>query len=334
LDFDGTKAAKIVNAETQTTHVPVLMEETLAALAVRPGGTYIDGTLGHGGHAAAVLRRAGPSGRLLGIDRDAAALSRATERLAGIPGEAVLVSGDHRDLGRLAREHGFGEVDGVLLDLGVNSAQLDAPARGFSFLRDGPLDMRMDPSRGAPAAALVAGLGAPELAALFRTLGEEPRAQAIARAIVRERERAPIETTARLAAVVAAGAGWHGSRRHPATRVFQALRMAVNDELGALRAALEDGLSLLRPDGRMAVISFESLSDREVKTTFAAHAGRMLSLPQGGARWEGRRPAVAFVHRHPVAAGDAEIEANPRARSAKLRAVRRLTLPEEDRLVA
>ena len=156
----------------------------------------------------------------------------------------------------------------------------------------------------------------------------------IARAMVRERTRAPIATTARLAAVVAAASGWHGGRRHPATRVFQALRMAVNDELGALHTALEDGLSLLRPNGRMVVISFESLSDREVKTTFGAHVGRLVSLPQGGARWEGRLPAVAWIHRHPVGPGETEMAANPRARSAKLRAVRRLTPPEEARLVA
>ena len=315
-------------------HVPVMMEETLAALDVRPGGAYIDGTLGHAGHAAEVLRRAGPNGRLLGIDRDRDALARAAGRLRGLPGKAVLTQGDHGALGSLARAQGFGEVDGVLLDLGVNSEQLDAAERGFSFMRDGPLDMRMDVSRGETAAGLVARLEAAELAALFRELGEEPRALSIARAIVRERARAPIATTLRLAEVVAAAGGWHGGRRHPATRVFQALRMAVNDELGALRAALEDGLGLLRPDGRMVVISFESLTDREVKTTFAAHAGRLVSLPQGGARWEGRHPAVAWVHRHPVGPGEAEVAANPRARSAKLRAVRRLTPSEEARLAA
>ena len=315
-------------------HVSVLLEETLAALAVRPGGTYIDGTLGHAGHAAEVLRRVGPTGRLLGIDRDRTALARAAERLRGLPGEAVLAQGDHGALGSLARAHGFGEADGVLLDLGVNSEQLDVPERGFSFMRDGPLDMRMDASRGETAADLVARLEAVELAALLRELGEEPRAMTIARAIVRERMRAPIATTLRLAEIVAAASGWHGGRRHPATRVFQALRMAVNDELGALHAALEDGIALLRPDGRLAVISFESLTDREVKTTFATHAGRLVSLPQGGARWEGRQPAVAWVHRHPVGPGEAEVAINPRARSAKLRAVRRLTPTEEARLEA
>ncbi|MFZ4395304.1 MAG: 16S rRNA (cytosine(1402)-N(4))-methyltransferase RsmH [Kiritimatiellia bacterium] len=315
-------------------HVPVLLEETLAALAVRPGGTYIDGTLGYAGHAAAILRGAVPGGRLLGIDRDGEALARAQAHLQGQPGAALLAQGNHGALGQLARANGFGEVDGVLLDLGVSSAQLDEPARGFSFMRDGPLDMRMDTSRGETAADLVARLEVVELTTLFRTLGEEPRALAIARAIERERKRAAIVTTLQLAGIVAAASGWYGGRRHPATRVFQALRMAVNDELGALRVALTDGLSLLRPDGRMAVITFESLTDREVKTVFAAHAGRLVSLPQGGARWEGRSPAVAFVHRHPVGPGEVEIASNPRARSAKLRAVRRLTPSEEARLGA
>ncbi len=310
-------------------HVSVMMAETLAALAVRPGGVYLDGTLGYAGHALEILRRAGPEGRLLGLDRDQAALAQASVRLQGAPGTAVLVHGDHGAMGALARTHGFGEVDGVLLDLGVNSAQLDLAERGFSFMRDGPLDMRLDGSCGETAADWLARRDEGELAKLFRTLGEEPRAGSIARAIVREQRREPIVTTARLAQIVAAASGWHGGRRHPATRVFQALRMAVNDELGALRAALAEALTLLRPGGRMVVISFESLTDREVKTAFAAHAGRLVSLPQGGARWEGVLPAVALVHRHPVTPGEEELAVNPRARSAKLRAVRRLTPDEE-----
>lgn len=320
--------------ERENVHVPVLWTETLNALAVRPGGAYIDGTLGNAGHAAEVLRQAGATGRLLGIDRDAAALARARMRLAGLPGTVVLAHGDHGSLAALAREHGFEAVNGVLLDLGVSSEQLDEPERGFSFQRDGALDMRMNPSQGETAAELLARLDVAELTSLLRRLGEEPRAASIARAIVRSRERAPVATTAQLAALVAAASGWHGGRRHPATRTFQALRMAVNDELGALAAALADGLALLRPDGRLAVITFESLTDRLVKTFFAAHAGRLVSLPQGGARWEGERPAVAWIHRHPLTAGAEEVAANPRARSAKLRAVRRLTPEEEAQLAA
>jgi 16S rRNA (cytosine1402-N4)-methyltransferase len=317
-----------------TVHVSVLLEETVSALAVRPGGSYIDGTLGNAGHASEVLRRAGEGGRLLGIDRDPEALARAAERLRGIPGVCVLAHGAHGALADLARANGFDEVDGVLLDLGPSSEQLDTAERGFSFQRDGALDMRMDSSRGETAAAWIARLDVAGLTDLFRRLGEEPRASAIARAIVREREQRPIRTTAHLAEIVASASGWHGSRRHPATRVFQALRMAVNNELGDLASALEDGLGLLRPNGRLVVIAFESLSDRIVKNCFAAHAGRWVSLPQGGARWEGDRPAVALVHRHPVVASEAETGANPRSRSAKLRAARRLTLEEESRLAA
>ena len=322
-----------MNAETMTTHVPVMPAEALAALAVRPGGAYVDATLGHAGHAAAILAAAGASGRLLGIDRDPAALEFARGRLAHGAGRAVLARGDHGALGAIARLHGFEQVDGVLLDLGINSAQLDTPSRGFSFQREGPLDMRLDPTSGPGAADLLARLDADALADLFRRLGEEPRAAAIARAIVKRRAAAPIATTADLAALVAAASGWRGGHRHPATRVFQALRMAVNDELGALARALEDGLALLRPGGRFVTIAFESLSDRIVKTTFARHAGRLVSLPQGGARWEGLRPAVAFVHRGALAPSPDEVAANARARSARLRAVRRLTPDEEARLV-
>jgi len=315
-------------------HLAVMLKETLDALNVRPGGAYIDGTLGNAGHASEVLRRAGPSGRLLGIDRDEEALARARVRLAGIPGTAVLAHGNHGSMDSIAHEHGFDEVDGVLIDLGVSSEQLDTPERGFSFQRDGALDMRMDRSMGETAAELLNRLDEHALAALLRELGEEPRAGSIARAIIRARASGSILTTARLAEIVAAASGWHGGRRHPCTRTFQALRMAVNDEVGALERALQAALSLLRRDGRLAVISFESITDRVVKTRFSNHVGRLVSLPQGGARWEGLRPAMAWVHRHPVVPDEQEQTENPRSRSAKLRVVRRLQPDEESRLVA
>ena len=310
-------------------HLSVLLQETVEALAVVPGGSYIDGTLGGAGHSAEILGRAGSAGRLLGIDRDPEALRRSAVRLDGVPGEKRLVHGGHGDIARLAGENGFGAVDGIVLDLGVSSDQLDEPGRGFSFRSDGPLDMRMDPTGGESAAELVARLDARPLEELFRTLGEEPRARRIAQAIVRERERRTIDTTGRLAEVVSAALGGRTGPRHPATRVFQALRMAVNRELEELERALEDGLRLLKPGGRMAVITFESLTDRAVKQCFAAHAGRWVSLQQGGERWEGREPAVEKVTRHPVEPGDDEVAANPRARSAKLRAVRRCETPGE-----
>lgn len=309
-------------------HLSVMLRETVDALAVVPGGCYIDGTLGGAGHAAEILRRAGPNGRLLGIDRDPEALERSAARLAEVPGEKTLAHGTHGEIRRLAEAHGFGAVDGILLDLGVSSDQLDTAGRGFSFRLDGPLDMRMDPTRGESAAELIARLEATEMADLFRRLGEEPQARRIAQAIARARDRQPIGTTARLAEVVLAALGGRTGPRHPATRVFQALRMAVNAEMENLERAVEDGLSLLKPGGRMAVITFESLTDRLVKQRFAAHAGKWVSLQAGGERWEGELPAVVRVTRHPVEPGPDEVAENPRARSAKLRAVSRCEAPE------
>ena len=309
-------------------HLSVMLHETVEALAVVPGGSYIDGTLGGAGHAYEILRRAGPAGRLLGIDRDTAALERSAARLEALSGEKVLAHGVHGELRRLAESNGFAAVDGVLLDLGVSSDQLDTPGRGFSFRLDGPLDMRMDPTRGESAADLLAQLDVQSLADIFRRLGEEPQARRIAQAVLRAREQSPITTTGRLAEVVTGALGGRTGPRHPATRVFQALRMAVNQELENLERALEEGLSLLKPGGRMAVITFESLTDRLVKQRFAAHAGRWVSLQQGGERWEGELPAVTKVTRHPLEAGEAERAANPRARSAKLRAVQRCEQPE------
>ena len=306
-------------------HVSVMLKEAVDLLAVTPGGNgcFIDGTVGGAGHAAEILRRAGPGGRLLGIDRDTEALERSRLRLAEVPGEVCLVHGTHGDIRRLAVGNGFGSVDGILLDLGVSSEQLDSPERGFSFLHDGPLDMRQNVMQGETAAELLARLDERELAEMFRRLGEEPQARRIAKAVVHERSRGAIATTGRLAEVVCAALGRKGGPRHPATRVFQALRMAVNRELEDLGRALEDGLALLRPGGRMAVITFESLTDRLVKQRFAAHVGRWRSLQQGGEAWEGELPAVAPVTRKAVTPGDEEIAGNPRARSAKLRVVAR-----------
>ena len=305
-------------------HVPVMLQETVGSLAVRPAGAYLDATLGGGGHAAEILRRAGGTGRLLGIDRDPAALRRAEAALQSIPGTVVAVQGNHGDLGAIADARGFGALDGVLIDTGVSSQQLDEAERGFSFNQDGPLDMRMDPTGGETAADLIARLDGEGLARLFRALGEEPQAGRIARAIVRARDKAPILSTARLAEIVTAAVGGRRDRRrHPATRVFQALRMAVNGELEALGSALEAAMVRLRPGGCLAVITFESLSDRLVKQCMAGHVGRDVSLQQGGSRWEGLLPRMDWVHRRAVRPAPEELSQNPRARSAKLRAVRK-----------
>ncbi|MBQ9694375.1 MAG: 16S rRNA (cytosine(1402)-N(4))-methyltransferase RsmH [Kiritimatiellae bacterium] len=308
-------------------HIPVLLKETVAALNPQPGCVYIDGTLGQAGHASAVMRLAGPTGRLLGIDRDGEALARARQNLLRdqIPGEHVLVHGAHGDIAALAHANGFEAVDAILLDLGVSSDQLDTPERGFSFRQDGPLDMRMRHDAGETAADLIARLSVSEMASLFRDLGEEKRALAIAKAIDRERQKMPFTRTIQLADCVAKVVGSaHTKGRHPATRVFQALRMAVNDEMGDLRSALEAGLNLLKPGGIMAILTFESLTDRVVKQTFKAHCGQEVSLQQGGSEWRGQLPKTELIFKKAVAGQPEELEVNPRARSAKLRAVRRV----------
>lgn len=303
---------------TAQSHIPVLLEETIKALAVKAGGRYLDGTLGRAGHASAVVDLGGV---VLGIDRDGQALDEVEAE--GRMGIAV-VKGNHGDLYRLAREHGWDSVDGILLDLGVSSPQLDEAERGFSFLRDGPLDMRMDRSRGPTAADIVNGESAENLERIFRKWGEEPRARQIAKAIVEERGRGRrFGTTKELADFVERIAGRRGAH-HPATRVFQALRMEVNDEMGELERALAGGMELLRGGGRFAVITFESLTDRVVKRFFSAHVGRMKSLQRGGEEWEGELPRARAVTRRAVVAGAEEVEANPRSRSAKLRAIEKV----------
>ncbi len=299
-------------------HKPVLLKETIEVLGVKPGGRYVDGTLGRAGHAREILRK---GGLVLGIDRDDQALrevSQSAKAGEGLEGLKV-VKGNYGRLAEIARENGWEYADGVLLDLGVSSPQLDEAGRGFSFRRNGPLDMRMDRSQGLTAADLVNTQSAERLEEIFRKWGEEPQARRIAGAIVRERGPRPFRTTHQLADFVEGLVGRRGSH-HPATRVFQALRMEVNDEMGELERALNGALGLLAPGGRFAVITFESLTDRVVKRFFASHAGRMVSLQQGGESWEGELPRVALVTKKAVTATEEEMISNARARSAKLRA--------------
>jgi len=286
-------------------HLPVLLEETLELVAVRPGGLWVDGTVGLGGHAAAVLRATAPDGRLLGLDRDGESLARARGRLAEFGERVRLEQADYREI----PERLDGEMaSGILLDLGVSSAQLDEAERGFSFQAEGPLDMRMDRSRGQTAADLVNRLREKELADLLYTCGEEPASRRIARAIVFARERRPIATTTELADVVRRAAP-RGRRPglHPATRTFQALRIRVNRELDDLGPALERIASCLSPGGRMVVIAFHSLEDRAVKEAFRALSAR----------------GYRVLTRKPVRPGETEVRLNPRARSARLRGVSR-----------
>lgn len=307
-------------------HRPVMLNETVDRLQVRRGGTYLDCTLGDGGHSAEILRRAGRDCRLLALDRDEDALIRAMGNLRNFPATVTYAHANHAHVERKCIELGFETLDGAVIDTGVSSEQLDEAERGFSFMRDGPLDMRMDRSHGETAAQILAESTCEELAGIFRDLGEEPEAWRIASAIVEWREREPLVTTAQLAALVerTLGGAARLRRRNPSTRVFQALRMRVNHELESLGMAIDAILPRLREGGRLAVITFESISDRLVKGIFAAHAGRMVSLQQGGVEWQGEEPRVAKVDRHAVTPSAEEVESNPRARSAKLRVVERI----------
>ena len=298
-------------------HIPVMLDEAVDALNVKKGGVYVDGTLGRAGHAREILLR---GGRVIGIDRDGDAIS-AVERLAESGLKAV--RGNHGDIAAIVRGEGLEAVDGILLDLGVSSPQLDEAGRGFSFRNDGPLDMRMDRSGGMTAADIVRNGSEEDLTNIFRTLGEEPNARRIAKAIVCARSRQAVETTLQLAEIVEKSAGRRGAH-HPATRVFQALRMVVNDEHGELMRALSGGLGSLKTGGRFVVITFESLTDRTVKRFFSEHEGKMVSLQQGGERWEGLSPRVRRVVRRAVRPSAGERAANPRSSSAKLRAAERM----------
>ena len=311
-----------------TEHVPVMPDEVVAMLAARPGTLHIDATVGGGGHAERILAASDPDGRLLGLDADGAAIARVRERLVRRYGDRVeLRQANFRELGSVAPDAGFGAVDGCLFDLGLSSDQLADPDRGFSFRTVGRLDMRFDTSRGIPAAELLASLDASELAALFRRYGEEPFAGRIARAIVEARRSAPVETAADLASLierVTPGRAPGRRRVHPATRVFQALRVAVNEELEALQEALAAALDLLRPGGRLVVLSYHSLEDRIVKRFFQAERRGCTCPPEAPVCVCGRQPRLRLVTPKGLVPEEAEVAANPRARSARLRAAERL----------
>ncbi|MDE3019282.1 MAG: 16S rRNA (cytosine(1402)-N(4))-methyltransferase RsmH [Nitrospirota bacterium] len=296
-------------------HIPVLAEEVVRGLGCRPGGRYVDCTVGYGGHAALILDRSAPDGVLIGMDQDEAALRAAGERLRPYAGRMRLVRGNFQELKQQLRALGVAEVDGVMFDLGVSSAQLDEPARGFSFLADGPLDMRMDLRASLTAATLVNELPEQELADVIYRYGEERYSRRIARAIVRARAVQPLARTLELADVVRGSVPppYRHGRIHCATRTFQALRIAVNRELDVLEGALKDAVEVLAPGGRLCVISFHSLEDRIVKQTFR-------SLSRGDA------PCLSLLTKKPLVASEDERAANPRARSAKLRIAERLTV--------
>jgi 16S rRNA (cytosine1402-N4)-methyltransferase len=324
-------------------HIPVLYEPTLEALAVGPGGRYVDATVGLGGHAAGILKRSAPDGRLLGLDLDPQALAVASRWLASYGPRATLVHADYATLSEQARQHSFGEVQGVLFDLGVSSLQLDQPERGFSFQADAPLDMRFDPTRGPSAADLLNSASEEELADILWRYGEERLSRRIARRIVQAREQHRIEQTGDLARLVEEAGGGRRTRIHPATRTFMALRIAVNRELERLPLGLEQAVEILAAGGRLVVISFHSLEDRLVKQFIQDQAG--------SCDWPARAPVPACPYYRPAGAQQrrcramagarcarptrlralgrtrpdaAEVAANPRARSAVMRIAERL----------
>ena len=308
----------------QTIHRPVLLAEVLEAFESLDG-LLVDGTVGMAGHAEALLRGR-PGRRLIGIDRDEEALALARQRLSPYGDRVSLVHGNYAEIDRILREHGELSTGGILLDIGVSSLQIDRPVRGFSFREDGPLDMRMDRSTGASAAEWIATAAESEINRVLYELGEERHARRIARAIVRAREAAPIETTGRLADVVrqAVGGAYRSQRIDAATRTFQAIRIRINNELGALEHGLETAFSTLSPGGRLVVISFHSLEDRLVKSFFRRKAADCVCPPDFPECVCGKRVEADILTPRPIIATAEEIEANPRARSAKLRAARRV----------
>jgi 16S rRNA (cytosine1402-N4)-methyltransferase len=306
-------------------HKPVMVREILESLRCKAGRIYVDGTVGGGGHALAILRASSPDGILLGIDQDDDALSESEKILQAFGERKILVKGNFADLDRiLARLH-IGAVDGLLLDLGVSSHQLDTVERGFSFSSDAPLDMRMDRGRKVRASDLVNGLAEKELARIIREYGEEIKAAKIARAIAERRKLAPLKTTSELASLIAKALGGAVRRRiHPATRTFQALRIAVNEELKNLHGAIFRSVPCLKKGGRFSIISFHSLEDRIVKNAFRSLEKGCICPSDFPVCSCGRKPQLKVLTKRPVSPGPGEIEENPRSRSAKLRTAERI----------
>lgn len=306
-------------------HRPVMLAEVLGALMPRPRGYYVDATLGAGGHAAAILEASAPDGHLLGLDRDPLALELAGQVLSPFGERVSLIRSTFDRLPEHLAARGLKGVDGLLLDLGVSSMQLDQAGRGFAFRHDAPLDMRMGPE-GTSAAELLASLDEDEMARIFTRLGEEPMARRIARALVQARQEAPIASTGRLASLVeqALPAALRRRRQiHPATQVFQALRLYINDELGQLERFLAAAPALLNPGGRLAIISYHSLEDRRVKKALAGYYQRCTCPPRLPRCQCGRLPLFTPLHKKALRPGAGEVADNPRARSARLRAAAR-----------
>jgi 16S rRNA (cytosine1402-N4)-methyltransferase len=309
-----------------TFHEPVMIKEVVASLCCRAGGIYVDGTVGGGGHAYEILEQSAPEGMLIGIDRDEEALAAAEIRLRGFGRRKILVKGNFLDIAAILDGLKIKFVDGIVLDLGVSSHQLEEARRGFSFAQEGPLDMRMDSDQDFSAGDLVNNFAENELAKIIRDYGEERMARRIARAIVRKRAGAPITTTTELAAVVrqAVPAAYGRQRIHPATRTFQAIRIAVNDELVDLPRAIRSGLGVLAGGGRFSIIAFHSLEDRVVKNEFRWGEGGCICPPRLPVCICQRKAVLKVLTKKPLRPGLEELAGNPRARSARLRTAERI----------
>ena len=310
---------------TQFHHVSVLLQECLEGLNIKPDGIYVDGTLGGAGHSCQIAKRL-TTGRLIGIDRDPIALKAAGERLAAVTDRATLVHANFCEMKQVLQDLQIPGVDGILLDLGVSSPQLDDAQRGFSYMADAPLDMRMNNQDSLSAYQVINSWPQEELKRILYTYGEERYAPQIAAAICRRREVQPIETTMELVDVIRSGmpAAALREKQHPAKRSFQAIRIAVNDELGAVETIMEDAVGLLNPGGRLAIITFHSLEDRIVKNGMAATAKGCTCPPSFPVCVCGKKPQVKLISRKPITATDEELEVNPRSRSAKLRVCEKL----------
>lgn len=304
-------------------HKSVLLNETIDALNINPDGIYVDGTAGGGGHSIEILKRLSPKGRLISIDQDPDAIETITERFKNFE-NSIIQKGNFADVVSIVNGLGIDKIDGIMLDIGVSSRQLDTPERGFSFHNDAPLDMRMSQS-GTSAYDLVNGLSYEELVRIIFQYGEEKFAKQITRAIIREREKAPVSTTLQLAEIIKSAVPASKRREgHPARQTFQALRIAVNGELDRLAEGLQGGFELLKPQGRMAVITFHSLEDRMTKQTMAQWCKGCTCPKDFPICVCGNKPKAELVFRKPVEASKEELEENPRSRSAKLRVVKKL----------
>jgi 16S rRNA (cytosine1402-N4)-methyltransferase len=310
------------------THIPVLYDEVLELLRPQPNGLYLDGTVGAGGHTAGILALSAPYGRVLAFDRDPEAIAFARQRLAQAGDRVTFVNASYAAMAEIAPAHGFNALDGILLDLGLSSRQLDDATRGFSFLKEGPLDMRFDPSQGETAADLINNLSEAEMADIFWRYGEERQSRQLARIIAANR---PMHTTTQLAELIARHAKQPGRRTrrlHPATQTFQALRIAVNRELEAMETGVPAAIRLLKPGGRLAVISFHSLEDRFVKRLFRQLSRECICPPEQPICRCQARATLRPITRKAVKASAEEIQANPRSRSARLRVAEKLEIKD------